>query len=141
MLKLKAISPMIAVILLIAFTVAIGGILSVWLTGLQQQQTTTTGEYAEKVSKCAGVSLAIENISDTLFQVSYESGTYKLENVTVTVVFKNGTASQINCTPSTLSPGGICTVSIAPNTTEQIWSARASGLCLGEVSKVAEWPK
>ena len=138
---MKGISPMIAVILLIAFTVAIGGILSVWLTGLQQQQTTATGEYAEKVAKCASVSLAIENISSSVFQVSYESGTYKLENVTVTVVFKNGTASTINCSSTTLSPGEICTASIAPNTTEQIWSARASGLCLSEVSKVAEWQK
>ena len=79
--QLKAISPMIAVILLIAFTVAIGGILSVWLTSVTQTQTSTAGSYAEKVAKCAGVSLNIENITpitsnQITFQVSHESGTY-----------------------------------------------------------------
>ena len=141
---MKAISPMIAVILLIAFTVAIGGILSVWLTGLQQQQTTATGEYAEKVAKCAGVSLAIENISDTLFQVSYESGTYDLTDVNVTVVFTNTTTRTFECA-STLSPGGICVVDITDQgdsvTMENVTAARAVGFCLQEVAKVAEWSK
>jgi flagellin-like protein len=36
----KAISPMIATILLIAFTVAVGGIISIWMTGY----TRTTGQ-------------------------------------------------------------------------------------------------
>ena len=36
---MKGISPLVAAILLIAFTVAIGGIISIWLTGFARQQT------------------------------------------------------------------------------------------------------
>jgi flagellin-like protein len=141
--KLKGISPMIAVILLIAFTVAIGGILSVWLTGLQQQQTTVTGEYAEKVAKCAGVSLNIKNITPILnnqitFQVSHESGTYELTNVQVVVVYTDGGSTTQNCNPTTLYSGSICVATI--NTEgKTILKARATGLCLGEIPKIKEW--
>ena len=141
MLRLKAISPMIAVILLIAFTVAIGGILSVWLTGLQQQQTTATGEYAEKVAKCASVSLSLTNITKDLFQVSYESGTYNLTEVKIVFVNNTGGTKSVMCPQSTLSPGDICVIDASKYINGTITSARAIGICLGEVAKVAEWQK
>jgi len=139
--KLKAISPMIAVILLIAFTVAIGGILSVWLTSVTQTQTSTSGSYAEKVAKCAGVSLAIENITpinnnQITFKVSHESGTLPLTNVKIVIVYTDGTDTTIDCT-DTLNPGSIC-VKTASNA-NNIKKARAIGMCLGEISKTAEW--
>ena len=36
---MKGISPMVATVLLLAFTVAVGGIISVWMTGLTRTQT------------------------------------------------------------------------------------------------------
>jgi len=36
---MKGISPMIATVLLLAFTIAVGGIISVWLTGMTRTQT------------------------------------------------------------------------------------------------------
>jgi len=36
---MKGISPMVATVLLLAFTVAVGGIISVWLTGMTRTQT------------------------------------------------------------------------------------------------------
>ena len=139
--KLKAISPMIAVILLIAFTVAIGGILSVWLTSVTQTQTSTAGSYATKVSKCAGVSLAIKNVTPIInnqitFQVSHESGTIPLTNVKIVIVYTNGSTATFECT-SQLNPGDICVN--ASSSANDIKKARAIGMCLDEISKTAEW--
>ena len=138
---MKAISPMIAVILLIAFTVAIGGILSVWLTSVTQTQTSTTGSYAEKVSKCAGVSLSIKNITpitnnQITFRVSHESGAIPLKNVKIVVVYINGSTATLECA-SQLTPGNIC-VNTSSNAND-IKKARAIGMCLDEISKTAEW--
>jgi len=138
---MKGISPMIAVILLIAFTVAIGGILSVWLTSVTSTKTSTAGSYAEKVAKCAGVSLAIENITpinnnQITFRVSHESGTIPLTNVKIVVVYNDGTSTTLDCTDR-LNPGNIC-VNTSSNA-NNIKKARAIGMCLDEISKTAEW--
>ena len=62
MFKSKGISPMIATVLLIAFTVAVGGILSMWLTSMTSTQTTTTGSAAEKQILCARSVLTIDEV-------------------------------------------------------------------------------
>lgn len=134
---MKGISPLIAIVLLVAFTVAVGAILSVWLTGFAGEQAETTGTFAEKVSKCAAVSIAIDNVTTTRFRVTHETGSYEVTNVEVT--FENATtasASPVSCSPSTLSVGGVCYV------TSDIANpirARAVGMCLGEISKSATW--
>jgi archaellum component FlaF (FlaF/FlaG flagellin family) len=53
---------MVAVILLIAFTIAIGGILSVWFTGLVRITGGPAEATAEKVAKCAPVHIRIEEV-------------------------------------------------------------------------------
>jgi len=58
----KAISPMIATVLLIAFTVAVGGILSLWLTGYM---TTTTGVVETATTnqtKCVGTYINVISV-------------------------------------------------------------------------------
>ena len=62
---MKGISPMIAIVLLIAFTVAVGGILSLWLTGYT---TTTTGSVAsitENQTKCAGTYIDVISVTSS----------------------------------------------------------------------------
>ena len=60
---MKGISPMIATVLIIAFTIAIGGIISLFMTNLTK---TTTGE-AEKsaagTSECGGAYIDIINVT------------------------------------------------------------------------------
>jgi flagellin-like protein len=82
MVERKGISPMIAIVLLIAFTVAVGGILSLWLTTLTSTQTTTTGSAAEKQILCARSVLEIT-------EVYYETP----QNANVTVSYTYGTES------------------------------------------------
>jgi len=51
---MKGISSFIAVVLLIAFTVAVGGILSVWFTGFTRTSTASVENATVDVTKCAG---------------------------------------------------------------------------------------
>jgi len=95
----KGISPMIAVVLLVAFTVAVGGILSLWLTSY----TTTTGESVGNATtdqiKCSAVRL----------DITVENGTFQLLNPSsqtiqnVICYSANGTDWQLG----TISPGSM----------------------------------
>ena len=49
---MKGISAMIATVLLIAFTIAIGGIVSIWLTGLTNTQTQQVTNQSSAQVKC-----------------------------------------------------------------------------------------
>ena len=81
----KGISPMIATVFLIAITVAVGGILSVWLTGLASTQTTTTGSEAEKQILCARSILTVSDVT------SHFNTTAGGDSFNVTVTYSYGT--------------------------------------------------
>ena len=51
---MKAISPMIAVVLLIAFTIGVGGLVSIFFTGLTTTSSKITGNQSEALTRCAG---------------------------------------------------------------------------------------
>jgi flagellin-like protein len=88
---MKGISPMISVVLLLAFTVAIGGIISVWMSGLATTQTTTVSSTTEKQVKCSASILKIQKVryksseSTALMNITvvYDSGTENLYNLTI----------------------------------------------------------
>jgi flagellin-like protein len=109
MVERKGISPMIAIVLLIAFTVAVGGILSLWLTTLTSTQTTTTGSAAEKQVLCARSVLEItevyyENPQSANVTVSYTYGTESLTGFNL--FFVDYARNSENKTASgTLTPG------------------------------------
>jgi len=79
----KGISAMIATVLLIAFTVAVGGILSIWLTSLTNTQTESTGTAAERQVLCARSVLGISEVTS-----KFGSGT---DMFNITVVYNYGT--------------------------------------------------
>ena len=81
---------MIATVLLIAFTVAVGGILSMWLTSLASTQTETTGAAAEKQILCARSVLKIDEV--TYLQ---EAAT-GVDSANVTIVYEYGTENLYN---------------------------------------------
>ena len=86
----KAISPMISVVLLIAFTIAVAGILSLWLTTLASTQTTTTGTAAEKQILCSRSVLELREVTHNVV------GTDNLVNITV--VYSYGDENLYNFT-------------------------------------------
>ena len=50
--SLKGLSPLIASVLLVAFTMAVAAIIVTWITGFTQQQTTVVGQRGENQIKC-----------------------------------------------------------------------------------------
>jgi flagellin-like protein len=124
---MKAISPMVAVILLIAFTIAIGGILSVWFSGLVRITGGPTEASAKKVAECAIARLVIEEVNATLGRIIYANPSPKLiTNIKITL-----DGSEVNASKTTLATGevGVNTnVSVGGNTTVVV-----RGLCEGEV--------
>jgi flagellin-like protein len=101
---MKGISPLIATILLVGLTVAVAGLVSVWLLGFSKQSTGSVEEKANLEILCnkGGISF-----SDVCYSSNYISGyltntgTIVLGNITLQVLYDN--ASQ---TTYYLSYGG-----------------------------------
>jgi len=86
--KLKGISPLIAAVLLIAFTMAIAGILAIWATTFSQQRLQTAGE-------CPGL---------TVQDVAYSATT---GNVTIRLLNTNRNTEQTGIAAAVLYTDGI----------------------------------
>ncbi len=113
---MKGISPFIAVILLIAFTVAVAGIVSVWLTGYTRTTSDIVSNQSTTEIKCnyGGVSLkSLRYVSGNITGKIENTGTISLDAIQIQTLFKNqsslktalcGTASSpYNCSSANLS--------------------------------------
>jgi len=118
----KAISPMIATILLIAFTVAVGGIISVWLTGYTRTTSAAVSTATEDQIKCTGTYPDVYLVTNNSIIVR-NPGSENIYNITC---FTSDGTTLPSPTISTLVPG---------NVTPIIWtrggnkSVVCSGLC------------
>jgi archaellum component FlaF (FlaF/FlaG flagellin family) len=92
---MKGVSPLVAVVLLIAFSVAVGIILGGWVTGLTKTQTGYVEEKGEKQVQCtfAGFKVTSEDVvynfsasSPTLNVTIYNNGDEPLYNFTFYVI-------------------------------------------------------
>jgi len=113
--KRKGISPLIAAVLLIAFTMAVAAILTAWVTTFTQETTSDVGNKTQEQISCsfAGVTIydAVWDGSDTLTVSVSNTGTRDLDDgVSVTGFLSNGSAksSQI----SSLSTGSVETTTL-----------------------------
>lgn len=89
---MKAISPLIASVLLIAFTVAVGGVLSVWITSFTTSSTQTVEEQATTSLACSygGVSLSnLKYCGGGLSGRVENTGNIALGNITIQIVYAN----------------------------------------------------
>ncbi|MEM5777559.1 MAG: archaellin/type IV pilin N-terminal domain-containing protein [Candidatus Aenigmatarchaeota archaeon] len=59
---MKGVSPLIATVLLIAFTLSIAGLLGGWLSGLTKTQTETLEKSSKETMNCTGSVLNIINV-------------------------------------------------------------------------------
>jgi flagellin-like protein len=59
---MKGVSPLIATVLLIAFTLSIAGLLGGWLSGLTKTQTETLEKSSQETMNCTGSMLSIVNV-------------------------------------------------------------------------------
>ncbi len=67
---MKAISPLIATILLIAFTIGVGGLVSIFITGLTTTSTGVTSNQSEALTKCAGAWMSVYSVTSTKILVT-----------------------------------------------------------------------
>jgi flagellin-like protein len=76
----KGISPFIASVLLIAFTIAVGTIVSLWINALMQSQASEVGSEADLAVKCrkAGIRILDETIKCNFTGTDYLN--FSLEN-------------------------------------------------------------
>ncbi len=79
----KGISPLIASVLLVAFTMAIAAVLVAWITGFTQQQTETIGSRGDQQTSCAYSTLSIdkEDVSVLGNSTAFDGSRF---NVTIT---------------------------------------------------------
>lgn len=109
----KGISPLIATILLIAFVIAVGGILSGWLISFTKERTEEARIRGETDIKCSYASLYISdadwNSTDEKLSLTVENtGSEDLSDFDVTVIYSNNSAFTVEVGPSvTLSPGDV----------------------------------
>ena len=129
---MKGISPLIASVLLIAFTVAVAGILSTWITGFTRQSTETVESESTTQLTCTygGISLSglkFNTTSNALTGQITNTGTIGLGNIKLQVVYTNKTtmtsvlcqirSSALNCSDTstsniTMTPGQVLSFSI-----------------------------
>lgn len=122
---MKGISPFVAAILLIALTVAVGGLLAGWFSTLTSSQTQTVSATSEQLAKCASSSLSISEVrysatgaSRLVNVTTSSSGTQYLKNITISISGGGATSNSIkyyNASGDDLPPGGIFATSV--NTT------------------------
>lgn len=94
---MKGISPLIATVLLIAFTVAVGGLISIWLTGFTQTQTQAVGGQASTSITCSNGGLSLSSVGYCNSYLSAKitnTGTISLGNISLTITFSNATTTQ-----------------------------------------------
>ena len=99
---MKGISPMIAVVLLLAFTVAVGGILSVWFTGFTRTTAAGVENATTDVTKCAGTYIDITSVSSTGIIIT-NRGSQSIDSIQCFA--SNGTEMTSVLGSTTLNPG------------------------------------
>ena len=109
----KGISPLIATILLIAFVIAVGGILSGWLISFSKERVEEARTKGETETQCSYSGLSIDDAdwNDTETKLSLivrNSGTEDLTDFRMVVIYTNNTAFTLKVSPSTtLNPGDV----------------------------------
>lgn len=125
---MKGISPMVAVVLLIAITVIVGGIISVWLTGYTTTTTETISKESEARIACMHAGISIRNLKfNDPYLTGYieNTGSVKLGNINLQIIYQNASVEKIplcliggtagNCSASniTLSQGDLITFNVS----------------------------
>lgn len=122
---MKGLSPIVATVILIAFAVAIGGLVSIWLTGFSESTTGFTSSQGNKLTICAGIGLKIETVTDLMIVYS-NPGSNTITNITAYDM--NGRNLTYNLT--SLAPAGVGNVSWSRGTNT---SVLLKGICQSNI--------
>lgn len=87
--KRKGISPLIAAVLLIAFTMAVASLFAQWAPQLIQNAQGDTSNRTDEIQECSSVSLELINPSVNQTTVRQATGDKDIGNVSVTWFYNN----------------------------------------------------
>lgn len=90
--KRKGISPLIAAVLLIAFTMAVASIFAQWAPQLIQDAQGDTSDRAQEIQACSDITLEVISADGTAATVQQKTGNSAAGNVTVTWFYSDGTS-------------------------------------------------
>lgn len=107
---LKGLSPLIATVLLVAFTMAVAIILSNWVLDYSRTQTATLNEKGSKQVTCSSAWLdyasAIYNSTHKIFSAELiNKGDVPLGSLKMVVIYNNGSSSEYILSPANISLG------------------------------------
>jgi len=112
---MKGISPLIATILLIAFTVAVAGLISTWLLGFTSQTTSTVSSQANIEVVCNSGAISLGDLSycsstGRLAGKISNTGTISLGNFSLIVLYNNASSEifYLNNAGGTISASTSC---------------------------------
>ena len=94
---MKGISPLVATVLLIAFTVGVGGIISVWITGFTQTSSKIVSNEGEKQITCSNGAIDISNLKycsaiGNMSGLIKNNGRITVGNITLQTIHGNGSS-------------------------------------------------
>lgn len=92
---MKGLSPLVATVLLIAFTVGVGGLISVWITSFTTTSSNIVSKEGEHQVLCSNGAIDITNLKycSSLGNISgiiKNNGKITLGNITLQIIFNNG---------------------------------------------------
>ncbi|MFH0711162.1 MAG: archaellin/type IV pilin N-terminal domain-containing protein [Candidatus Aenigmatarchaeota archaeon] len=133
-LQMKGISPIIATVLLIAFTVAVAGLLSTWLTGFTSSTSKQVSDSSSITLSCSygGVSFGSLRFNSSTLYIAGDlenTGTVSLGNFSLQIIYANKSISNYllctsggvgsNCTAKNISllPRDLITFNVPTSST------------------------
>lgn len=93
--KMKGLSPLVATVLLIAFTVGVGGIISVFVTGFTQSSSKTISTEGERQVICSNGAIDVTNLrycNNNISGIIRNTGRITVGNITVQTIFVNASS-------------------------------------------------
>lgn len=115
----RGISPLVATVMLIAFTVAVAGIVSIWITTFTKTSTTSVGEHSERELYCsyAGISMSSLRYCTTngrLSGIVENTNLVDLGNITLQIIYQNATSQKIYLSQNGSARSDASTMSLTP---------------------------
>lgn len=104
--KRKGISPLIAAVLLIAFTMAVASIFAQWAPQLLQDAQGDTSDRAQEIQECSDITMEVSGNTENA-TIQQKTGNNPAGNLTVTWFYTDGTSPEQNTTASIDSSRGV----------------------------------
>ncbi len=106
---MKGLSPLVATVLLIAFTVGVGGIISVWISGFTQTSSKIVSKEGETQIICSNGNIEVTTLrycNNNMSGIIKNNGRITLGNITLQVIATNNSQVNIRLNDSSGGSGG-----------------------------------